>query len=476
MRAKLVPVWKEIVVDLETSVSAFLKLRKMGAKVLLESKEKGETIGRYSFIGLNPSSTLKIEEEKIVVDNQKIYFQRQDFLERFREILFSFEVTSDSKLPPFLGGWIGYLGYDVSRFFEILPSSLSTNLILPDALFYLVREILVFDHLKHKAKIIILAENQKNQDDALKRINHIIHALNHPLDSKNKKKITAKKGVPQSNFRKEEFEKAVEKSKEYILAGDIFQVVLSQRFSGKTSSSPFQIYRALRTINPSPYMFFLDLEDFQLIGSSPETLTKLTHGKASVRPIAGTRQRGKTPDEDIRLEKELLSNEKEIAEHVMLVDLARNDLGKVCLPHSIKISEKMKLEKYSHVMHLASEVTGALNPNYDVLDLLEATFPAGTVTGAPKIRAMEIIDELDKVKRGPYAGAVGYFGLDGNMDMCIAIRMIIYKKGKYFLQAGAGIVADSIPSAEFRETLNKMKALYQAIQLSEEKKNDFTDR
>jgi anthranilate synthase component 1 len=476
MKVKLTPVWKEILVDLETPVSAFLKLKKIGAKVLLESMEKGETVGRYSFIGISPSSTLKIKEEEISVDDRKIYFQKQSFLEKFREVLFSFEVTPDSELTPFIGGWVGYLGYDVARFFESLPSQLATNLILPDGIFYLVREILVFDHLKHKAKIISLAESRENREKALERINYIIHVLNHPLNPQSKMKKPAKKELPQSNFSKGEFMKAVEKSKEYIRAGDILQVVLSQRFSGKTFSSPFQIYRALRTINPSPYMFFLDFEGFQLIGSSPEALAKLNGGIASVHPIAGTRPRGKTPEEDTQLQEELLSSEKEIAEHVMLVDLARNDLGKVCLPHSIKLKEKMKLEKYSHVMHLVSEVTGTLDPNFDALDFFRATFPAGTVTGAPKIRAMEIIEELDRVKRGPYAGAVGCFGLDGNMDMCIAIRMIIYQEGKYYLQAGAGIVADSIPSGEYRETLNKMKGLYQAIQLSMEMKDDIVNR
>ena len=294
------------------------------------------------------------------------------------------------------------------------------------------------------------------------------------LRKNTKKTLQPKK--PRSNFKKREFEKIVAKAKEYILAGDVFQVVLSQRFSGETSATPFEIYRKLRMINPSPYMFFVDFNDFQLIGSSPEALVKLNKDTASLHPIAGTRPRGKSPQEDIRLAAELFQSEKERAEHVMLVDLARNDLGKVCFPHTIKLEEKMNLEKYSHVMHLVSEVRGTLDPKFDALDLFKATFPAGTVTGAPKIRAMEIIEELEGIRRGPYSGAVGYFGLDGNMDMCIAIRMIIQQKGKYYLQAGAGIVADSIPSAEYRETLNKMAGLDQAIKMSEEKENDIAHR
>jgi anthranilate synthase component 1 len=473
---KLSPVWREIGVDLETPVSAFLKLRKLGAKFLLESVEKGEILGRYSFIGLNPSSTLKIKKEKMILDGQEVYFQKKDFLKKLREILFSFKVTSDQEFPPFVGGWIGYFGYDVIRFFENLPYQLSADLDLPEAILYLIKDILVFDHLKHRAKVITLISSQEENQEALKRIERIVQALNAPLDLRENAKKAMPTKKPQSNFGKAEFEKIVTKAKEYILAGDVFQVVLSQRFSSEASASPFEVYRKLRMINPSPYMFFLDFNDFQLIGSSPEALVRLDRETASLHPIAGTRPRGKTPQEDSQLAEELFQSEKEIAEHVMLVDLARNDLGKVSLPNTIKIKEKMNLEKYSHVMHLVSEVRSKLNPKFDALDLFRATFPAGTVTGAPKIRAMEIIEELERIRRGPYSGAVGYFGLDGNMDMCIAIRMIIHWKGKYYLQAGAGIVADSIPSMEYKETLNKMAGLHQAIKLTEEKEDDFDDR
>jgi anthranilate synthase component 1 len=471
----LVPVWREIGVDLETPVSAFLKLRKIGAKFLLESVEKGEKLGRYSFIGLNPSSTLIIRKEKMILDGQEISFQRKDFLDKLREILFTYRVTPNQRFPPFLGGWVGYLGYDIIRFFENLPAYLPSELDLPDGIIYLVKDILVFDHLKHRAKIITLKSLKEKNRNAFEKIERIVQAINAPLNLERKTQKANHAKEPKSNFKKKEFEMIVSKAKDYILAGDIFQVVLSQRFSGEAPASPFQIYRKLRMINPSPYMFFLDFNDFQLIGSSPEALVRLNKETASLHPIAGTRSRGKNPQEDNRLAEDLFQSEKERAEHVMLVDLARNDLGRVCLPRTIKVEEKMNLEKYSHVMHLVSEVRGVLDPHFDALDLFAATFPAGTVTGAPKIRAMEIIEELERIRRGPYSGGVGYFGLDGNMDMCIAIRMITYQKGKYYLQAGAGIVADSAPSMEYRETLNKMAGLYEAIKMAEEEKDDTTD-
>ncbi|MFP4081127.1 MAG: anthranilate synthase component I [Candidatus Aminicenantes bacterium] len=473
---KLFPVWREIGVDLDTPVSAFLKLQTVGAKFLLESVEKGEKLGRYSFIGLNPSSTLIINKKKMILDGQEISFQRQNFLQKVRQILFSCKVKSSQELPPFLGGWVGYLSYDLVRHLEILPYHLASELDLPEGILYLVKEILVFDHLKHRAKIIALKGSNEEKQTTLNRIERIVRAIKAPLTRKKEPQQKFQLKKPRPNFKEREFEKAVEKAKEYILEGDILQVVLSQRFSGKTPASPFQTYRKLRMINPSPYMFCLDFDSFQLVGSSPEALVRLTNTRASLHPIAGTRPRGRNPREDSRLAEELFGSEKEKAEHVMLVDLARNDLGKVCVPRTIRIEQKMNLEKYSHVMHLVSEVRGRLDPRFDALDLFAAAFPAGTVTGAPKIRAMEIIEELERTRRGPYAGAVGYFGLDGNMDMCIAIRMIIHQKGKYYLQAGAGIVADSIPSMEYQETLSKMRGLYQAVKMAAEEEHDPADR
>ncbi len=475
-KVKLFPVCREIGVDLETPVSAFLKLQKQGAKLLLESVEKGEQLGRYSFIGLNPSSILKIENDSMNWNGTIFPFKKREFIQNFRRIIYSHQMDSDQELPPFSGGWVGYLGYDVNKYLENLPSELPEEWILPLGVFYLVKDVLVFDHVKHRAKVISLVSSREEEQNALKNIKNIQLALEGPLPSNGKNRNMKHCKGPLANFKKGEFEKIVRSAKEYILAGDILQVVLSQRYSGETDAFPFDIYRMLRMINPSPYMFFLDFNDFHLIGSSPEALVRLNDKKATLHPIAGTRPRGESSIEDKKLEDELMSDEKERAEHVMLVDLARNDLGRVCLPGTIKVKKRMNLEKYSHVMHLVSEAEGIMGPNVDALDLLKASFPAGTVTGAPKIRAMEIIEELEKVKRGPYSGTVGYFGLDGNMDMCIAIRMIICRGKKYHLQAGAGIVADSVPSLEYKETINKMKGLYQAIKYAQERRNDFINR
>ncbi|MFQ6070396.1 MAG: anthranilate synthase component I [Candidatus Aminicenantales bacterium] len=467
-KTKLKPLFKEIGVDLETPVSAFLKLQSVGARFLLESVEKGEKLGRYSFIGLNPSAVLTINRNSIKINGRRIPFSEENFSQKLREIFFSFEVEPQTEFPPFIGGWVGVLGYDLVRYLETLPAENPSELNLPEGILYLVKDVFVFDHLKHRATVITLKTQEEGEKRARERIKKIIQAINFPLPPEKGKREKGRTVKPFSNFTRKEFEKIVAQAKEYILAGDIFQVVLSQRFSGETKASPFEIYRRLRMINPSPYMFYFDFNDFQLTGSSPEVLVRLNKKTATIHPIAGTRPRGKTPEEDNKLAEELAQNEKEKAEHVMLVDLARNDLGRVCVPHSIQVTEKMNIEKYSHVMHLVSEVKGKINSSCDALDLFAASFPAGTVTGAPKIRAMEIIEELEKTRRGPYAGGVGYFGLDGNMDVCIAIRMVIYQKGKYILQAGAGIVADSEPEMEYRETLNKMAGLYQAVKIAGE--------
>lgn len=468
------PIWKEINVDLETPVSTYLKLRHQGARLLLESVEKGEDLGRYSFISFNPSQVIRIKKNRIELNGHQISFTKENFLPTLRKLIFSYHLDVDESLPPILGGWIGYLGYELVPYFESVEFRDKPGLNLPDALLYLVKDILIFDHLKHSAKIITLKEPRETKQEALRRIDLIVKTLEKPLplSSLSSTPIHSQKSnlfsLAPLSFDRRKFYKKVEKIKGYILAGDIFQAVISQRIKRETKIGPFQIYRALRTVNPSPYMFFLDFGDFQLIGSSPETLVKLTNGMALVHPIAGTRPRGKTLEEERQLEEELLANEKELAEHIMLVDLARNDLGKVCLPHSIKLEEMMNIEKYSHVMHIVSRVTGTLHPELNALELLKAAFPAGTVTGAPKIRAMEIIEELEECQRGPYAGAIGYFGLGGNMDMCIGIRIIIYCHGIYYLQAGAGIVADSEPEREYLEVINKMQGLEKAIKLAEE--------
>lgn len=468
----LSPIVKEVDADLETPVSAFLKLQGLGARFLLESAEKGERMGRFSFIGLESCEVLEIKKDRMIFGGQKILFNKDNFLAKLRSILFADEIVTDPLLSPFLGGWIGFLSYDLVRFFEDLPVRLPGSEESLLGILFLVKDILVFDHLKHKAKVISLVRPGEDPDISRKKIEKVVEALRGAIEDSAKIEGSGDHRFPVSNFTKDEFKQAVIKAKEYIFAGDIFQVVLSQKWTGETSASAFDVYRKLRMINPSPYIFYLDFNDFQMVGSSPEALVALKRKKATLHPIAGTKPRGKNSEEDELFNEELFKSKKEQAEHVMLVDLARNDLGKVCLPHTIKVSRNMELEKYSHVMHLVSEVEGELAPQYDALDLLKAVYPAGTVTGAPKIRAMEIIEELEKTRRDFYSGAVGYIGLDGSMDLCIAIRQIVCKGEQYFLQAGAGIVADSDPEMEYRETLHKMEGLYQALKTAVGRDND----
>ncbi|MBA7544699.1 Anthranilate synthase component 1 [subsurface metagenome] len=376
-------------------------------------------------------------------------------------------------LPRFSGGAVGYLSYDLVRFFEKLPEFNSDDLKLPDVYLIFSDTLVVFDHLKHKIKIISNAyvngeDLVKSYQRAMAKIDKIIAKLKSPLNLSSQSSFSKKRKVSfSSNLSKSSFVKKVKKAKEYIKAGDIIQVVISQRFQTEIRTEPFNLYRALRSINPSPYMYYLKFKDLKLIGSSPEILVRLEGGRVTVRPIAGTRPRGKDEKEDRFLEKELLSDEKEKVEHIMLVDLGRNDIGKVCRYGSVKVNELMKVERYSHVMHLVSNVNGKVKKDKDQFDVLRSSFPAGTVTGAPKVRAMEIIEELEPIRRGPYAGAVGYFSFSGNLDACITIRTLVIKNNVAYLQAGAGIVADSIPEKEYEETKNKAKALMEAILLAE---------
>jgi anthranilate synthase component 1 len=373
---------------------------------------------------------------------------------------------------PFLTGAIGYISYDTVRSFEKLPDTSEDTLGLPDIHLEIPESLVVFDHAKRKATLATLVETgddpRQSYSTGKDRLTSLYRAFLSNLPEDINEGTSSKSEPPVSNTSREQFEGMVRKGKEYIRAGDVFQVVLSQRLEGETDAEPIQIYRALRMLNPSPYMFYLDLGSHQIIGSSPEALVTLENGCAMVRPIAGTRPRGSNSQEDKLLTDELINDEKEKAEHVMLVDLGRNDLGRVCKYGTVKVTEFMKVEYYSHVMHMVSAVNGELAEDRDMLDLLRAAFPAGTVTGAPKIRAMEIIEELEGVKRGPYAGSVGYFDLRENMDMCITIRTIIMKGGKYYIQAGAGIVYDSDPSREYEETLDKLKALARSIEIAEE--------
>jgi len=456
-KGNLIPVYKEIVADMETPVSAFKKIEGEYS-FLLESIEGGEKIARYSFLG-----TVSRKE----VHHFNSFSEIKKMLARFKPVLIP-------GLPRFHGGLVGYVGYDMVREIERIPNKNLDDLGLPPMLFLLTDTILAFDHLKHKILIISNAEIGQHPRKAYRKACAKIDGL----EKKLKKKLSLKKEeyeIPtqprrklkvSSNLSQKEFEQMVEKSKQRIRAGDIIQVVLSQRFETECKVEPFNVYRALRTINPSPYMYYLKLGELKIAGSSPEVMVRLENKTAILRPIAGTRPRGKDEEEDSALEKELLASEKEKAEHIMLVDLGRNDLGRVCDYASVKVSELMKIERYSHVMHIVSNVTGKLLAGKNAVDLLMATFPAGTVSGAPKVKAMEIIDELENVRRGPYAGCVGYFGFSGELDSCITIRTIIFKGRRAYVQAGAGLVADSIPQEEYKETLNKAKALLKAIELA----------
>lgn len=476
-QGKILPLRRRIPADLETPVSVYLKLKESGAIFLLESVERGIQVGRYSFIGVTPFTTIKLAGENVEIkrgDNlQSVPVTDGDPLSVLRDELKRVPVDLTDHIPGPFAGAVGYISYDAARYFERLPSPEKDALGFPDFFFLFPSAIVVFDHVKSEIEIVALPTGP-DPDAAYARakeqVDGLYAALAAPLPLPNGAGVTAAapaKRSESSNVTKEQFETMVNRAKEHILEGDAFQIVLSQRLEGETSSDPFEIYRALRILNPSPYMFFIDFEDFQLIGSSPEVLVKLKNGKATLSPIAGTRPRGEGPAEDGKLEEELKSDEKERAEHVMLVDLGRNDLGRVCEPGTVDTESFMQVEKYSHVMHLVSRVTGKLCPELDMFDLVKAAFPAGTLTGAPKIRAMEIISDLEGNKRGPYGGAVGYFGPDGDMDVCITIRTIVMKGNRYTIQGGAGIVADSKPAAEYQETLDKIQALRKAIEIAE---------
>jgi anthranilate synthase component 1 len=477
-QGNLVPVWQELSADLETPVSVYLKLQGERPSFLLESVEKGEQLGRYSFLGVEPVRLLTVREGQVFLweegAERSLSPPGGDPLAAAREILSRYRPVAVNGLPRFCGGLVGYLAYDAIRFFERVPLAPRPGLGLPDAVFLLTDSLVVFDHVKHRLLVVANAHIHGNPraayEAALHKIETIVSHLRQPLSAAPTPATgeESRQSPWASNFEQADFEAAVRVAKEYIAAGDIFQVVLSQRLSRYTMADPFAIYRALRMLNPSPYMFYLALPgDVHLIGSSPEMLARLDGRRAQVRPIAGTRPRGADPAEDEALAQELLADPKERAEHVMLVDLGRNDLGRVCRYGSVQVPETMIIERYSHVMHIVSGVHGELRPDLDALDLLRATFPAGTVSGAPKVRAMEIIAELEGERRGPYAGAVGYLSYSGNMDTCIAIRTIVMQGDTVHMQAGAGIVADSDPTREYHETLNKAQALTEAVAIAE---------
>ncbi|MBM3450799.1 MAG: anthranilate synthase component I [Armatimonadetes bacterium] len=460
-QGNLVPVSAEIVADLDTPISAFLKIRDLPRAFLLESVEGGERLGRYTFLGGAPRDVL-------------VYDRTRDdnggFLARARARMAPFRPVPDPDLPRFVGGLLGYLGYDLVRDWEQLPSPPRDDVGAPTCELGLYDTVLAFDHVRRRIRIIANAFADEGAEVAYRvaqsRVEELYERLRRPLPEQSRPAAMTNVDLS-SNFSEEAFQAMVTRGKRYIRAGDVFQVVLSQRFSADIGDTdPFLIYRAARAVNPSPFLFYLDFDHARVVGASPELLVRLESGEVMMRPIAGTRPRGTTAEEDREMERSLLADEKERAEHVMLVDLTRNDLGRISLYGSVRTSDLMTIERYSHVMHMVSTVRGALQPNRDAFDVLRAVFPHGTVSGAPKVRAMEIIDELEPAGRHLYAGAAGYVGFNGAMDTAITIRTLVIRDGRAYVQAGAGIVADSDPAAEHRECWNKAQALIRAIGLA----------
>jgi anthranilate synthase component 1 len=474
-RGNVVPVFVDFVADGETPASAYQKLDDGGYSFLFESAEQTEQSGRYSFLGFAPRLTIRSDGGEVTTEEKgrtAPVSDGADPLSALERTMTQFRFVAEPDLPRFAGGAVGFLGYDVARYFEkSLPPPPDDDLRLPEMIFMIMGLLVVFDHRYRRVKVVANAflddhENAAAAHGAAER--RIAEALAKLASPVRLPLIDAQKPVSRapmrSNTTQEEFEAAVLKAKEHIRAGDAFQIVLSQRFEADFAGDPLKLYRCLRLVNPSPYMFCLRFGDsFSLVGSSPELHVRVTDDLAEVRPIAGTRPRGETPEEDARNAAELLADPKERAEHVMLIDLARNDLGRVAETGTVRVTEQMVIERYSHVMHIGSHVVARLRQGQTAFDAMRATFPAGTVSGAPKIRAMQIINELETKKRGCYAGAVGYFGFDGTLDCCIALRSIVLKEGRAYLQAGAGIVADSDPASEYRETVNKAMAMMTAI-------------
>jgi len=472
----LIPVYDEILADMETPVSAYLKIASQSEYAfLLESVEQGENLGRYSFIGSDPELLFECRDKAVTVversEARRMEVQHSP-LNHLRAILQRYRPVTDCDLPPFTGGVVGYISYDMVRDFERLPSLRPDDIGAPEALFLLTDSLVVFDHAKRKIALVSNAHvNGPNDaagayERAAAKIAALRERFDRPLTRPALRGCPSAEIKPESNFSRDEYLAVVERCKQYIRAGDIVQVVPSQRWHLPLPCDPFDIYRALRTINPSPYMFYFKGRDLHLAGSSPEVLVKLIGGKITVRPIAGTRRRGRTIEEDKALERELLSDPKERAEHIMLVDLGRNDVGRVSRYGTVRVTDLMVIERYSHVMHIVSNVEGQIRSDCDAFDVLRACFPAGTLTGAPKIRAMEIIEEVEPQRRGPYGGAMGYISFDGNLDTCITIRTVVVKGNNVYVQAGGGVVADSIPELEYKETENKARGLMRAIEMA----------
>nr|WP_320048431.1 anthranilate synthase component I [uncultured Desulfuromonas sp.] len=470
----LIPVYAEILADMETPVSAFKKIDDGALSFLLESIEGGEKWARYSLLGSGSGCVFRTcgNHYEIVRDGQIVESgESPDPIVVLQTLLHQYRPVEMDGLPRFCGGAVGYLGYDMVRYVEKLPDNNPAEIGAYDSCFIITDSILIFDNRQQKIKVVCNvhvedgADLQHTYDQAVVTIQELIAKLRQPRPFQ--KAAVQGKHEFTANFTKPQFLEAVERCKEYVRSGDVIQVVLSQRFSAELKADPFDIYRSLRTINPSPYMFFLRFGKTLVVGASPEVLVRKEDSVVEVRPIAGTRPRGKTPEHDDALERELLEDPKELAEHIMLVDLGRNDLGRICRTGSVEVSELKVIERYSHVMHIVSNVRGVLDNDMDAFDTFRATFPAGTLTGAPKIRAMEIIDEMEPQRREIYGGAVGYFSFSGNMDMAIAIRTLVIHDNQVHLQAGAGIVADSSPLAEYEETINKARGVMKAIEMAE---------
>ncbi|SHJ66211.1 anthranilate synthase, component I [Geosporobacter subterraneus DSM 17957] len=473
--AEMVPIFLEMEGDTETPITLFKKLCSMKDSYLLESVEGGIKWGRYSYIGRKPFMKITCHGQEVTVTRGKEHVLRRGKpLELVKSYMGGIKMTSADNMPDFNGGAVGYISYDIIRDYEQLGQINRDDLHIPDIYLVFAEEVIVYDHAKQKIKIILnvavsdnLEKDYQNGSERLYKIKEEV--MSKTLSNKEEIKDFFQEVSYQSTETKESFMEKVDKAKEYIKNGDIFQVVLSQRLQIKTDINPFDAYRSLRSLNPSPYLYYFDFGDYHVVGSSPELLTKVKDGCIETCPIAGTRPRGKDALEDEEHARELLRDEKELAEHLMLVDLARNDIGKVSAFGTVEVNQFMDIQRYSHVMHIVSNVVGRLREEYDMYDGLVACLPAGTVSGAPKVRAMEIIDELEPRKRGLYAGAVGYFGFNGNMDMCIAIRTILFKEDTAYIQAGAGIVADSEPEKEYEETLRKAEALIQTIYKAKER-------
>ena len=473
---KKIPISREILADMETPLSVYRKLANCSYSYLFESVEGGDKWARYSLIGLRARRLIKVIGNKVVIlqDGKQIEtITADDPLDYLDQLQKSYTLEEDRNLPKFNGGLVGYFSYDCVRYIEkkliesVPPDSLGT----PDALFMVSEEVAVFDNLKNKLHLIILIDSEDDRDIAERRLDELEEKLKEPLKFQDFKKPekTINESDFISGFGEDEFKNSVEKAKKYIEEGDIMQVVCSQRMSLPFTADPIALYRSIRQLNPSPYMYYLNLHDFHIVGSSPEILARLEDNKVTVRPIAGTRRRGKDDADDIAMEKDMINDPKEIAEHLMLIDLGRNDVGRIAKPGSVNVTEQFGIERYSHVMHMVSNVEAELEEGLTAIDLFKATFPAGTVSGAPKIRAMEIIDEFEPVKRGIYGGAIGYLSWQGNMDMAIAIRTAVIKDDVLYIQAGGGWVADSVPDLEWKESLNKCRAIFKAAEMVQEK-------